>query len=191
MKTKETSYKNVLKSNVVLFLTYGILTGFIFILITIIVKCTLHNIHNTFLSVTLSLISGILIFYLSHFVCKSSTLESFRKIKLSEENTKPFLQKMNLLFLICIILSILFCIGYLFIYNQLFLNAIAEAYEKYEFISSDFANQVVQKITEEYHQSLGGQIASTIIIELSLVVSFFSLIPYEKKMLEKYNKSTD
>ena len=47
MKTKETSYKNVLKSNVVLFLTYGILTGVIFILITIIVKCTLHNIHNT------------------------------------------------------------------------------------------------------------------------------------------------
>lgn len=189
METKETNYKSILKSNIISFLSYGILIGFIFLLLAIIIKCALHDISNPFLSITLSLIGGIFIFYLSHFICKSSTIESLKKVKIPEENEKYFLQKMNLFFMICIILSILICISYLLINTLTFSNAIALAYEKYEFISSDFADQVVNKIMEEYHDSLFSKICSTTIIELSFVVSFFSLIPYQRKMLDKYNKA--
>ena len=187
METKDTSYKTVLKSNIILFLSYGILTGFIFILLAIIVKYTLHDISNTFLAITLSIIGGILLFYLLHFVCRSSTLESFKKVKLSEENSTFFLRRMNLFFMICVLLSVLICIGYLFMNNLMFLNAISQAYEKYGFISSEFTNQVVAKITEEYQNSLFSKISSTLIFELSLTISFFSLIPYQRKLLSKYN----
>ncbi len=191
METKETNFKKTLKSNLILFLSYGILIGFIFILVTIIVKCALHDISNIFLSITLSFMSAIVIFYLLHFVCRTSTIESFKKLKLSEEYCHPFLRKMNLFFVICILLSILGCIAYLWVHNFIYITAIEQTYETYEIISPDFANQVVTKIEEEYESSLLSKLSSTIILELSLVVSFFSLIPYQKRMLEKYNKSTD
>lgn len=187
----ETNYKTILKSMITLFLSYGILIGFIFLILVLTIKYALEDISNTPLSITLSLMNGILIFYLLRFVCKSSTIESFKKAKLSEENKVRFLQKMNLLFTLCIVFSILSCISYLFINNLIFSNSIAQAYQKYEFISSDFTNQVIHRINEEYQNSLTGRVFSTIITELSLVISFFSLIPYQKKLLEKYNKSTD
>ncbi len=191
METNEANYKNILKATITLFLSYGILIGFIFIVLILTIKYALEDMTSTPLSITLSLITGILLFYLLRFVCKSSTIESFKKAKLSEENQTRFLQKMNLLFTICIIISILICLSYLFINNMLFSNAIAQAYQKYEFISSEFTNDVILRINEEYQSSLAGRVLSTVIIELSLVISFFSLIPYQKKMLEKYNKSTD
>lgn len=191
MEIKETNYKTILKYNLILFLSYGILTGFIFLILVFTIKYTLQDVFTLPLSITLSLIVGILLFYLFHFICKSSTLESLKKEKLSEENSNRFLQKMNLFFTLCIVISILICIGYLFINNVLFSNSITQAYEKYEFISSDFASQIVQKINEEYQTSLPRKVCSTIILELSLVITFFSLIPYQKKMLKKYNQSAD
>lgn len=191
METNETNYKSILKSDITLFLSYGILVGFIFLVLALAIRYALKNISNTSLSITLSLITGILLFYLLRFSCKSSTIESFKKAKLSEENQTRFLQKMNLLFTICIIISILICLSYLFINNMLFSNAIVQAYQNYEFISSEFTNEVILRINEEYQTSLIGRVSSTVIIELSLVISFFSLIPYQKKLLEKYNKSTD
>ena len=185
METKDTNYKKVLKSNIILFLSYGILTTFIFMLLTISIKCALHGIFNTALSISLSLISGIIIFYLLRFVCRSSILETFSKTKLSQENSTLFLKKMNVFFIICMILSILICIAYLIINNILFAKAITQAYEKYEFISLDLADQIADKIRENYQDSLIGKVSSTIIIELSLAISFFSLIPYQKKLLSK------
>lgn len=191
METNETNYKNILKSNITLFLSYGILIGFIFLVLIIAIKYALEDISSTSLSITLSLITGILLFYLLRFICKTSTIESLKKGFLSKENKARFLQKMNLLFTLCIVFSILSCISYLFINNLIFSNSISQAYQKYEFISSDFTNQVIHRINEEYQNSLAGRVFSTIITELSLVISFFSLIPYQKKLLEKYNKSTD
>lgn len=191
MEAKETNYKSILKSNIILFLSYSILTGFIFLILATAIKYALHNISSTPLSITLSFITGILLFYLLHFICQSSTIESFKKEKLSEENTILFLQKMNLFFTICILISILFCMGYLFMNNLLFARSIAEAYQKYDFISSEFANQVIQKVNETYQNTLPGKVCSSIILELSLVITFFSLIPYQKKMAEKYNKNAD
>ncbi len=191
METNETNYKSILKSNITLFLSYGILIGFIFLVLVLAIKYALEDISSTPLSITLSLITGIFLFYFLRFICKTSTIESLKRAKLSEENKVRFLQKMNLLFTLCIVLSIIICIGYLFINNLLFSHAIAQAYQKYEFISSEFTNQVIHRINEEYQNSLAGRVFSTIIIELSLAVSFFSLIPYQRKMLEKYNKSTD
>lgn len=188
MEAKETNYKEVLKSNIILFLSYSILIGFIFILLAFIVKCALQDISNTFLSITLSLISGILIFNSLHFVSKSSTLESLKKMTLNEENSNKFTKKMNLFFIICILISIVICIGYLVTDSLMFRAAINQAYEKYEFISPEFADKVVKSIHEEYQNSFLSKISSTIIIELSLVISFLSLIPYEKKLLSKYNK---
>lgn len=188
MEAKETNYKSILKSNIITFLSYSILISFIFSLVVFIIKNALSGISNNVLSIILSLISGILIFFILHFICKSSTLESMKKQSMNEENSNIFIKRMTLFFLICIIFSILTCIGYLLFNNFAFSQAITQVYEKYSFVSSELANRITEHIYEEYQSSILNKIYSTIIIELSLVISFLSLIPYQKKMLGKFNK---
>lgn len=189
MEAKETIYKTILKSNIVQFLSYSILIGFIFLLISIAIRSALANMSSTLLSVLLSLIAGILIFNILHFICKSSTLESLKKMSMDEENENHFIKKMNLFFILCIIFSALFCMGYLWLDNFIYANAINQAYVQYDFISHEFAERIVNHIRQIYRDAFLSKVFSTIIIELSLVASFFSLIPYQKKLLKKYNKA--
>lgn len=188
MEEKRTTYKEVLKNNIISFLSYTISLGFIFILLTFFVKSTLQN-TNVLLSITLSLISGILIFNLMHFIHKSSTLETFKNINLTKSDEKIFTKKMNLFFVICALISVLTCIAVLAINYFIFFNAIEQTYEKYAFISYEFADKVANYIREEYQNSSLNRLSSTIIIELSLVTSFLSLIPYQEKLLAKYKKT--
>lgn len=188
MEIKKEVYKKVVKNNIISFLSYSTLIGFIFLLVVILTKISLHDISNVFLSITLSLISGILIFNLLHFICKSSTLETLKKFSMDTENTNQFIRKMNLFFVICLMLSVLACIAYLILDNLIFANAINSAYSKYSFISVNFANDVAELIKQEYHNLLPSKICSTLIIEATFLISFLSLIPYQKKLLFKYNK---
>ncbi len=191
MEAKQTNYKNALKSNIVLFLTYSILIGFIFLLVSIFIRITIRDVSSPILAILLSLIGGILLFNILHFICKSSTLESFKKIGLNDENANHFIKKMNLFFIICVIFSVLICFIYILIDNFLYTNAIHQAYEQYEFISHELAQRIANHIYETHQTTFLSKVSSIIIIELSLVISFFSLIPYQKKLLLKYNKSTD
>lgn len=191
MEAKEITYKNVLKSNIVLFLSYSILIGFIFLFVSIFIKITIRDVSSPILAILFSLIGGILLFNILHFICKSSTLESFRKVTLDNENTNHFIKKMNLFFVICIILSVIICLIYGIIDNLLYANAIHQAYEQYEFISHELAQRIANHIYETHQIAFLKKLSSIIIIELSLVISFLSLIPYQKKLLLKYNKSTD
>lgn len=177
METKETSYKKLFNLTTVKFLSYTILIGFILMLITIWVNygLSIANINSLPLSIALSLICGILIFYLFRFICKSSTIEAFKKDKLSVENSKIFLKRMNLFFIICAIFSVIVCLAYLLVDNYIFVNA-----------TKNFP-QLANILLEEYRKTFISKIFSTIIIEISLVISFFSLIPYQEKILEKYN----
>ncbi len=178
METKETSYKKLFNLTTVKFLSYTILIGFILMLITIWVNYGLDiaNLNSLPLSIALSLMCGIFIFYLLRFICKSSTIEAFRKDKLSVENSKFFLKYMNLFYIICVIFSIVVCLGYLLVDNYIFINA------------SNHFPELASAILDEYNNTFIPKLWTTIIMEISLVVSFFSLIPYQEKVFEKCNQ---
>lgn len=188
MKPKELNYKDVLKSNIILFLSYSVLIGFIFLLVSICIQVTIRDVSRPLLSILLSLIGGILLYHILHFICKSSTLESFKKVHLDNENSHYFMKKMNLFFMICVIFSILVCLGYLLIDNFLYASAINQAYEQYDFISHDLAQRIADTIYNSHQSAFLSKLSSSIIIELSLVISFFSLIPYQRNLMLKYNK---
>ena len=188
MEEKNSYYKHIIKSNITSFLSYTILLGFIFSIIVILIKILLQNMINPFLSITLSLMCGILLFNMFHFISETSTISTFKDEKLDAYNAQKYLSKMNLFYTICIVLSVLICIGYLMINNFTYINAINSAYEQYSDISYEFAEKVVQNIKYNYDLIFPGKLYSTIIIELSLVLSFITLIPYQKKLLHKCNK---
>ena len=87
--------------------------------------------------------------------------------------------------------TIVICIGYLLVDSLIYSNAIAKAYTQYSSISKEFTDSVINIIHKEYQDSLLGKTISTIIIELSLIISFISLVPYQKKLVSKFNKKTD
>ena len=188
METNELNYKKILNSNIILFLSYGILTGFIFILIAFIINNLISMSTIPLLSTSLSTISGIIIFYILRFVCRSSSIETFKKSKLASEYNNNFLKNMNLFFIICIIISIILCIGYLLVNYSIFSVSINNAYIKYGTVSPEIASKIITNIRAEYEQTITSRLISSIIIELSLVISFLSLIPYQKQLLEKFNK---
>lgn len=187
METNETSYKTFLTNTIFKFLCYGTLIGFVFLFIILFAKYSLFNTINPTLSILLSLICGIVIFGLLHFICKTSIIESFQKNTLNNEDAKMFLQKMNWFFIACIVFSIVVCLGSLILDNFIFTNAIDHAYEQYDFISSEFANRVVINILNTYNKTFLPKILSTFIILISFVISFYSLMPYSEKILKKYN----
>ena len=188
MEPKEEKYSKIIGHNIVLFLSYNILFVFIFSLVTITIKLALHDIYNNFLSITLSLISGIITYNLIHFICRSSSIETLKKYKLKNDDVSKFLKEMNLIFILCSLLCIVFCISYLILFNLSYANGIQKAYEEYAQISPELANQIVAQIKVDYQLNKTGNIVFTIIYELFLVVSFISLIPYQEKLLKKFNK---
>ena len=186
MNTKETTYQKALVTNLVLFVRYGCFIGFAFGVLVIIIKCLFINISSTPISVTLSLISSILIYYLLHFVCKISVVETFQKLKLDRKNEEILAKKMNAFFLFCIIISICFCLGTLLSESWMSIMAINKAYES---VPADLANEIANQIMIDYENNITSKICSTIIIQSSLVVSFFSIIHRYPKLVKEYNKA--
>ncbi len=187
MKSKKATYKQVLKHNLFSFLSYSILIGFIFLLVVLFFKYALLEKSSLPLSIALSLICGIFIYHLLHFICKSSTLESLRKSYLDTENSILFLRKMNLFFVLCILTSFVICITYIIIHHIAFLKTIDQTYIQYEFISEELATRITDLMVQKYQHSYLNKIFSTIIIELSFIISFSSLINYQKKVFDKFN----
>ena len=188
MGTKETNNKDIIRSTAILFLTYTTLITFIFSLIVFWVKHALSEIHNDLLTICLSLISAILIYHLLHFACKSSSIEFLRKSKLDKSGSEKFLKRMNLVFVLCIIVSIVYCMAYIVLDRIIIVQKINEIYDTYSPYSTQLTNSMIKHIETEYNFSVFSKLYTTLIIEISLVVSFISLVPYQKKILEKYNK---
>ena len=188
MNAKEKNYKNIIRANILLFFTYTIMILFIFSLIVFWIKYALTGFHNEILSICLSLMGSIIIFHSIRFACKSSTIDNLKKSKLDKEGSEFFLKRMNLTFVLCIIGSVLFCLSYLILDRLSIENTINQIYIKYSVVSTELVNKLINYVVAEYKASFFSKLYSIIIIELGFVISFLSLVPYQKKILQKYNK---
>lgn len=188
MDAKEKNYKAIIHSTIAMFLAHTTIILFIFSLTVFWIKFALKGFHNDLLTVCLSLIAAILIYHSMHFACQSSTIENLKQSKLDQKGANIFLKKMNLVFVLCMLGSILFCLSYFILDRITIVNTINQTYEQYSFVSQELTNKLVDYIGAEYHASFFSKIYSTLIVELSFVISCLSLIPYQKKILEKYNK---
>ena len=95
---------------------------------------------------------------------------------------------MNLFFLVCIIIAVIVsnCLLILKLSNER--KSINIASEQYSTVfSDDFTHNLTNEMLADYNETKNQTLVSAVIIELSLVLSFFSLIPYQKKMISLYN----
>lgn len=194
---KETEEKKVIPAKTVVkglitgFVSYGIIIGFLLLVVALIFSTTISNISDAnqkVLSISLPLLFAFILYFVIHSICKISTIDLFKKCKTNSENLPEIFQKMNLFFLVCIILFVILsnCLLVLKLSNER--KSIDVASETYNQVFSDnFTKTLTNEMLADYNETKNQTLVSAIIIELSLVVSFFSLIPYQKKMILEYN----
>ena len=194
---KETEEKKVIPAKTVVkglitgFVSYGIIIGFLLLVVALIFSTTISNIpdaNQKVLSISLPLLFAFILYFVIHSICKISTIDLFKKCKTNSENLPEISQKMNLFFLVCIILFVILsnCLLVLKLSNER--KSIDVASETYNQVFSDnFTRTLTNEMLADYNETKNQTLVSAIIIELSLVVSFFSLIPYQKKMILEYN----
>lgn len=185
--------KTVVKALITGFVSYGILISFIVVACVLVINHFIGSIEtaNTkLLALTLPLLGGFFLYYLSHTTCRLSTIDLFSKCKTESKNYKDIFGKMNAFFLILTIVVILLA-------NVLLILRITNTEQSIEIASKtysrdfspEFTEYLTNKMVADYNEHKTELIVSSIITELALVISFISLIPFQQKLIEQYNES--
>lgn len=192
-KNKITS-KRVTKGLIIGFLSYGLLVGFIYC-IFIALLYTYYQTNNfnqsnpVLLSICISLLIAMGIVVLNYGICKLSTMDVLKKAKLSNDLMKKSSSSMGTFFICLMIVVVLFLNYSLLIKianerNSLMLS-------RNEIFSSEFSDKTAQSIFDkelsQFELTKKCTIIRTLILEFAFIFSFISLMPYQKRILNKYN----
>lgn len=192
MEKKEISSRTTIKAIITGFVSYGVITIFIFLLILAIANHFLQNIVTSNISglyITLPLMASLLIYLFTQLICKLSTYDVFKKCKTNPENYKKIFKYLTIFFVICIILSIVVFLSLLYLNLEFQAKTIDYTILKYREIFSEEHTQMLQKeMTDLYNTTKTNLVRSTIILEIGFTISFIALIPYQIKMIKKYNE---
>ena len=192
MEKKEIPSKTVAKAIINGYIAYGILSIFISLVIVSIINYILKSFSVSTirgLYITLPLMAVIILYCIIHLICILSTYDVFKKCKTNPNNYKNIFKYLNIFFIICIILSIILFLGLLYLNLEYQTKSIQLAELKYkEVFSDEHINLLKNEMTEIYNESKTNLTISTVILEIGVAVSFLSLIPYQKKILLKYNE---
>ena len=191
MEKKEISARTTVKAIITGFLSDGIIINFLCLLIIAIGNHFLKNVPGSTargLYITLPLMAVIIIYFIIHIICRLSTYDVFKKCKTNPDNYKNIIKYINIFFIVCIFLSIILSLGLLNLNLQYQAKSIDYAVLKYnEIFSVEHTNQLKEEMLSTFNNSKENLTTSTIILELGFAISFLSLIPYQRKMILKYN----
>ena len=191
MEKKEISARTTVKAIITGFVSYGIIINFLCLLIIAIGNYFLKNVPGSTargLYITLPLMAVIIIYFIIHIICRLSTYDVFKKCKTNTDNYKNIIKYINIFFIVCIFLSIILFLGLLNLNLQYQAKSIDYAVLKYnEIFSVEHTNQLKEEMLSTFNSSKENLTTSTIILELGFAISFLSLIPYQRKMILKYN----
>lgn len=189
---KEISAGTTVKAVITGYIAYGILLGFIFFMLSFVVNWGINqlpNVNHRSLSITVPLLGVFLLYFVIHVVCKLSIYDVFKKCRTNPSRMEKILTRLNLFILICVALSVVFIVSILILNFNNEKRAIDVAAYQYNSIHSEqFASELTNKMLNDFQEEKVNTIISTVILELGMVISYFSIIPYQKKLIEKYNE---
>lgn len=192
MEKKEISARTTIKAIITGFVSYGVITIFICLLLLAIANYFLKDITTSSISglyITLPLMASLLIYLFTQLICKLSTYDVFKKCKTNPDNYKKVFKYLTIFFIICIILSIVIFLTLLYLNLEFQAKTIDYTILKYkEIFSEDHTNMLESEMRQLYDATKINLVRSTVILEIGLTISFLALIPYQMKMIKKYNK---
>ena len=192
MDKKNISTKTATKALINGFVAYGVLVTFLFlvllVLITYSINRNIKDINYDVLKYTLPSLGAFLIFFLVNGICRLSTFDLLKTCKIDKEKVDEVSGKMNLFFIGLIILSVLSIILFLSVkFNNEKYNTrkLIDSYN--EQYSENFANYLTLEELKDFQVNRTNTIIQTVILETGLLLGIFSLIPGQKRLIEKYN----
>ena len=192
MEKKEISAKTTVKAIITGFVSYGIITIFILAIILSVANSLLSNFKGTAsngLYVTLPIIAVIIINCIIHLVCRMSTYDVFKKCKTNPDNYKKISKLLNIFFVIIILASIVLFLTLLYLnLRYQYLTIEYSAIQLKEVFSEEFANKLKQNMITTFNSYKINLITATVILEIGCTISFLSLVPYQSKMIKRYNQ---
>lgn len=192
VELKEINAKTTVKAIITGFVSYGIITIFICLLIFALGSYFLSQFSTSVahgLYITLPLIAAIMLYFIIHLICRISTYDVLKKCKVNPNNYKSIVKALNIFFIICIILSIILFLSLLYLNLEYQLKSIELASIQYREVFSENHIKILQsEMNSIYENSKTNLTTSTVILVIGLSISFLSLIPYQRKMILEYNK---
>lgn len=195
MSRKEISAETVVKAIVTGFVSYGIIIFVICILIGTVADQILNNIptkESYNLYITVPLLASFFIYFIIHLICRLSTYDVFKKCKTDVENYSVITKYLSLFFIALIFLTIVVFLSLLYLNLKYQIQSIALAELQYESIfSNEHTGQLMREMEETFNKNKINSINSTIILVLGVTLSTLTLIPYQFKMLKRYNEQEE
>jgi hypothetical protein len=134
---------------------------------------------------------GLFIYFLTHVICKLSTVDLFSKCKTDKSNYTTINKRMKVFFLVMtivlvIVANIILCVKIL---NTE--SSISIASSQYsQVFSKEFTNDLTSKMIADYDIHRTQTMISTIITEVAIILGLMSCVPLQERLLKQYNDTT-
>lgn len=189
---KEISLVTTVKAVITGYVAYGILIGFVVYMLGIVVNwCikSLPNVDMKVISITVPLLAVFMLYSVVRGVCKLSIHDVFKKCKTNPENLPKAITRLNLFVIIAIVVYVVASISLMIINFSNKQKSIMVSSYRYKTIhSEEFAASLTNEMLEQFEEEKNNTIISTIILELGMTVSLFSVIPLQKKLITEENE---
>lgn len=191
VQIKEITAGTSVKAVITGYIAYGILVGFILFFVALVTNWCVGQIPNAnhrVLSITLPVLGIFFLYFIMHGICKLSVYDVFKKCKTNPDGIEKIHTRLNLFILICVAVSVVLVVFNLTMsFNSQKKSIVVSSYQYSQIHSQEFASELTNEMIENYEVQKANTIIATIIFEAGIVLTFFSLIPYQRKMIEKYN----
>lgn len=192
LSKKEITVGTTVKAVITGYIAYGVLVGFIVFMLGLGISWKVAQMpyaNHKILSITLPLLSIFVLYFVMHSICKLSIYDVFKKCKTNPEGLEKIFTRLNLFLLICVVVSVVIVIGLLTInFNNQKISIELASYQYSRIHSQEFTTKLTNEMIDNYQKQKQNTIISTIILEMGLTLTYFSLIPYQKKLIEQYNE---
>jgi len=173
------------------FVAYGILIFFIFLTITIfttwLVDNNMDRVNYDVLKYSLPLIAVFLIFFLVRVTCHLSTFDLFKNCKIEKEEVDGVCTKMNFFYICLIAFAVAAIVLYMimrFSNERIQVDRDLIAYRE---TNSILAEEKEKELIEQYEANRANTLVQTMIVEVGLLLGIFSLIPTQRRLINRYN----
>lgn len=188
----EITLATTVKAVITGYVAYGILIGFVAYMIGIVVNyyfASRTGVDMRKLSITLPLIEAIFIYFIVRGICKLSIHDVFKKCKTNPENMPRIHARLNLFVMIVIAVYVVASITILHLdFKSKQESIVVSSYRYQNLYSENFAEELTNKMQSDFKTERENTIISMVIIEVGMIFSLFSVIPLQRKVIDKENE---
>lgn len=200
MKNEETVEKKIISENTAVkafingFISYGFIFAFIVFMGAAFFKLISQHMefkNDLTVAISTSLLSSIILYFGSLFLCRLSTFDVLKKCKLNKENIKNINKKMSIFFILCAIASLFISLIIVSTRYQNstidYKNASQNYYNAFKDDNTEIANSFINEFKNKQKDDWSRFTITTSILEGTIIFSCLYLIIYQKKMITLYN----